>query len=134
MDRRLVITCSYLVLALAAVAAAGLLGPTGAPAAGDVAGLPQPAPCSTAERPQAVSALAADGAVAVGPLAPAGMSGDFADRLLAEAGALRAPSDLHPVGSLAAGVAADERRRPRDTPALERLRHAAIRTRALTSS
>ena len=99
MDRRLVITVSFLVLALAALvalAAAGLPSLAGAPAAAGVAGPPQPAPCPVAERPQALSALSADGAVAVGPLAPAGMSGEFAHRMFADAGAVRAPSVFIP--------------------------------------
>ena len=96
MDRRLLITVSFLVLALAALAAAGLFNPAGAPADAGVAGLPQPAPCAMAERPQALSALPADGAVAVGPLAPAGMSGEFAHRMFADAGAVRAPSIFIP--------------------------------------
>ncbi len=96
MDRRLVITISYLCLALAALVAAGLLSPTGVPAAGDVARVPQPAPCPMAERPQALSAVPADGAVAVVPLAPGGMSGEFAHRLFADAGAVRAPSIFIP--------------------------------------
>lgn len=94
MDRRLVMTISCLCLALAALTVAGLLSPAGAPATGDVAGAP--APCAMAERPQALSALPADGAVAVGPLAPAGMSGEFAHRMFADAGAVRAPSIFVP--------------------------------------
>ena len=95
MDRKLMITLSYLVLTLAALTAAGLLSPIWAPAA-IVARLPQPAPMAPAERPQALSALAVDGAVALGPLAPGGMSGEFKDRLVADAGALRAPSVFVP--------------------------------------
>jgi hypothetical protein len=96
MDRRLVIAIPYLCLALAALTVAGLLSPAGAPAANDAALVPQPAPCPMAERPQALSVLPADGAVAVGPLAPAGMSGEFAHRMLADAGAVRAPSIFVP--------------------------------------
>ena len=96
MDRRLVITTTYLCLALAALAVAGLLSPAGAPASGDVARVPLPAPCPMAERPQALSALPGGGAVAVEPLAPAGMSGEFAHRLFAAAGAVRAPSIFIP--------------------------------------
>jgi hypothetical protein len=96
MDRRLVITISYLVLALAALAMAGLFGSAGAPAAAGVPNLPQPAPCPLAELPQALSTVPADGAVATASLPPTGMSGDFAKRLLADAGALRAPSIFVP--------------------------------------
>jgi hypothetical protein len=96
MDRRLVITMTYLCLALAALTVAGLLSPAGAPASGDVAPVPLPAPCPMAERPQALSALPAGEAVAMEPLAPGGMSGEFAHRMFADAGAVRAPSIFIP--------------------------------------
>ena len=50
MDRRLVITSSYLVLALLVLTVAGLYGPAGAPASAGVARLPQPAPGQLTER------------------------------------------------------------------------------------
>jgi hypothetical protein len=91
MERRFVIVLVALVLSLAALVAAGLyIGM--APAAVGIEPQPQPAPCPVAERPQAPSALSADGAVALGPLAPEGMSGEFAKRLFADAGPLGAPS------------------------------------------
>jgi hypothetical protein len=92
MDRRLVITISALVLALAALTAAGAFSPAGAPAAGSVADLPQPQPCAMTERPQALSVLSGDASVAWQPLAPGGMSGEFADTRYASAGAHAAPS------------------------------------------
>jgi hypothetical protein len=79
MDRRFVIALVALVLSLAALVAAGLY----------VAAAP-PAP-ATAEASQRVLTE-----VAHGPLAPAGMSGDFASRLLADAGSLKVPSAHHP--------------------------------------
>ena len=96
MNRRLVIMISCLCLALAALTVSGLLSPSGATASGDLARVPQPAPCPMAERPQALSALPGDGAVAVGPLGPGGMSGEFAHRLFASAGTVRAPSIFIP--------------------------------------
>jgi hypothetical protein len=72
MDRRLVIATVLLILLLAALAVAGLGSPAGAPAATETAGLPQPTPDRA--------------------LAPGGMSGEFADRLLADAGAPSVPS------------------------------------------
>ena len=92
MDRRLVIAISVLVLALAALAAAGAFGPAGAPAAGGMADLPQPQPCPMTERPQALSVLSGDASVAWQPLAPGGMSGEFADTRYASTGARTAPS------------------------------------------
>ncbi len=102
MERRFVIALVALVLSLAAFVAAGLYIAT-APAAGDVARAPQTAPSPMAERPQALSAFSADEAVALGPLAPAGMSGEFAKRLLACAGPLRGPSIYHPSESWRTG-------------------------------
>ena len=87
MDRRLVITSSYLVLALLVLTAAGPCSPGGAPASAGEAQLPQPAPGQMTERPQAASVIPTDGSVALRPLAPRGMSGQFAPRLLASAGA-----------------------------------------------
>jgi hypothetical protein len=99
MDRRLVITTSYLALALLVLTAAGLYSPAGAPASGGAPRRPLPAPGLMAEQPQAPSALPAGGSMAMGPLAPDGMSGDFARRLLASAGdalLLTALGDLEP--------------------------------------
>ena len=88
MDRRLLITTSsYLVLALLVLTVAGLCSPAGAPASAGEAQLPQPAPGQMTERPQAASDIPTDGSVALRPLAPRGMSGQFAPRLLASAGA-----------------------------------------------
>ncbi len=99
MDRRLVITTSYLALVLLVLTVAGLYDPAGAPASGGATQRPQPAPGQMAEQPQAPSALPAGGAVAMGPLAPGGMSGEFAQRLFASAGATRAPSIYVPADS-----------------------------------
>ena len=96
MDRRIVITTSYLVLALLTLTVAGLLSPAGAPASAGVARLPQPAPGQMAGRPQAASALPAGSLVATRPLAPQGMSGEFAPRLFASAGSTTAPSTYIP--------------------------------------
>jgi len=85
MDRRIVITTSYLVLALLTLTVAGLLSPAGAPASAGVARLPQAAP-----------ALPAGSLVATRPLAPQGMSGEFAPRLFASAGSTTAPSTYIP--------------------------------------
>ena len=79
MERRFVIALVALVLSLAALAAAGLY----------VAAAP-PAPATADVSQQARSD------VALGPLVPAGMSGEFASRLLADAGALKVPSVYHP--------------------------------------
>ena len=88
MERRSVVATVALVLSLAGLAAAGSYIAS-APASTEAAALPQPAPALMAEQPQTSSALPGGGAVA---FAPGGMSGDFAPRLLADAGALRAPS------------------------------------------
>ena len=96
MDRRIVITTSYLVLALLTLTVAGLLSPAGAPASAGVARLPQPAPCPMTGLPQAASALPAGSLVATRPLAPQGMSGEFAPRLFASAGSTTAPSTYIP--------------------------------------
>jgi len=88
MERTSVVVTVALALSLAALAVAGS-SIASAPAASEAAGLPQPAPALLSEQPQASSALPGGEAVA---LAPGGMSGDFAPRLLADAGALRAPS------------------------------------------
>ena len=99
MDRRIVITTSYLVLALLALTVAGLCSPAGAPASAGVARLPQPAPGQTTGRPQAAPALPAVSLVATRPLAPQGMSGEFAPRLFASAGAAKGPSIYVPADS-----------------------------------
>jgi hypothetical protein len=78
MERRFVIAVVALVLSLAALAAAGLY----------VASAP-PAPATADVSQQASSD------VALGPLLPAGMSGEFAHRLLADAGPMKAPSVYH---------------------------------------
>jgi hypothetical protein len=98
MDRRMAITSSYLVLALLVLTVAGLCSPAGAPASAGVARLPQPAPNQMTERPQAPSVLPAGSSLAMRPLAPRGMSGDFAPRLLASAGT-GAPSIYVPADS-----------------------------------
>lgn len=90
MDRRLVVTTSYLVLTLAVLTVAGAFSPAGAPAAAGVAVLPQPAPCPLIERPQAFSVL--PGAAVVALQLPSGMSGDFADTHYASSGRHPAPS------------------------------------------
>ena len=82
MERRFVIALVALVLSLAALAAAGLY----------VAAAP-PAPATVDVSEQVLAE------VALGPLAPAGMSGEFASRLLADAGALKVPSVYHPSDS-----------------------------------
>ena len=87
MERRSVVVTVALVLSLAALAVAGSFIAS-APAPSQAAGVPQPAPALMAGQTQSSSALPG-GAVA---FAPGGMSGDFAPRLLADAGALRAPS------------------------------------------
>jgi hypothetical protein len=92
MDRRLVIAASFLVLALIALTGAGTLTPAGAPAAGSEADLPQSQPCAMTERPQALSVLSGDASVARQPLAPGGMSGEFANTRYASTGARSAPS------------------------------------------
>ncbi len=79
MERRFVIALVALVLSLAALAAAGLY----------VAAAP-PAPATADVAQQVLSD------VALAPLLPAGMSGEFAHRMLADAGALKAPSVYHP--------------------------------------
>jgi hypothetical protein len=94
MDRRIVIATSYLVLALLTLTVAGLLSPAGAPASAGVARLPQPAPGQMTERPQAAPALPAGSSVATRPLAPQGMSGEFAPRLFANADSVKAPAAL----------------------------------------
>ena len=99
MDRRIVITTSYLVLALLTLTVAGLLSPAGAPASAGVARLPQPAPGQMTGRPQAAPVLPAGSSVAMRPLAPQGMSGEFAPRLFASAGAAGAPSIYVPADS-----------------------------------
>jgi len=99
MDRRLVITSSYLVLALLVLTAAGLCSPAGAPASAGAAQLPQPAPGQMTERAQAASVIPTDGSVALRPLAPRGMSGQFAPRLLASAGGAKGPSIYVPADS-----------------------------------
>ena len=99
MDRRIVITTSYLVLALLALTVAGLCSPAGAPASAGVARLPQPAPGQMTGRPQAAPVLPAGSSVAMRPLAPQGMSGEFAPRLFASAGAAGAPSIYVPADS-----------------------------------
>ena len=81
MERRFVIALA-LVLSLAALAVAGLY----------VAAAP-PAPATVDVSEQVLAE------VALGPLAPAGMSGEFASRLLADAGALNVPSVYHPADS-----------------------------------
>ena len=65
MDRRIVITTSYLVLALLALTVAGLCSPAGAPASAGAAQLPQPAPGQMTERAQAASVIPTDGSVAL---------------------------------------------------------------------
>jgi len=99
MDRRIVITSSYLVLTLLVLTVAGLSSPAGAPASAGVARLPQPAPGQMTERQQAASALPAGSSVATRPPAPNGMSGEFAHRLFAGAGAVAAPSIYIPADS-----------------------------------
>ena len=99
MDRRIVITTSYLVLALLTLTVAGLLSPAGAPASAGAARLPQPAPCPMTALPQAAPALPAGSLVATRPLAPQGMSGEFAPRLFASAGAAKGPSIYVPADS-----------------------------------
>jgi hypothetical protein len=96
MDRRLVITSSYLVLALLMLTIAGLYSPAGAPASAGVARLPQPAPGQMTDNAQAAAVVPAGDSVAMRPLAPNGMSGEFAPRLLASAGAAKAPLIYHP--------------------------------------
>lgn len=71
MGRWLVITISSLILALAALTMAGLLGPAGAPASTEAAPYAMPA------RSPALTAADAEG-VATLHLAPGGMSGEFA--------------------------------------------------------
>jgi predicted small lipoprotein YifL len=97
MDRRLVITICFLILVLAALAMAGMLGPAGAPAASTVSPPSQAAPGDMPERTQALSALPNGGAVAL-VLAPAGMSGEFDKRLLADVGTSAVPVDK-PMGA-----------------------------------
>ena len=91
MDRRLVIAISFLILALAALTIAGLLSAAGAPASDQAARVPtrRPAPCPHRQprRP-----LVDGAAVTVRHLAPAGMSGEFAKRLLACRDASLAPA------------------------------------------
>ena len=79
MERRFVIALAALVLSLAALVAAGLY----------VAAAPAAPP--TVDVSQQVLSD-----VALGPLAPAGMSGEFASRLLADAGPLKASCVSHP--------------------------------------
>jgi hypothetical protein len=81
MERRFVIALVALVLSLAALGAGGLY----------VAAAPPDVAPATAEVSQRVLTE-----VAHGPLAPAGMSGEFASRRLADAGSLRVPSAYHP--------------------------------------
>ena len=91
MDRRLVITISFLILVLAALTIAGLLSSAGAPASDQAARVPDPVPCAMSA--PAAAASARDGAaVTVRHLAPAGMSGEFAKRLLACKDASLAPA------------------------------------------
>jgi len=85
MDRRLTLTILVAALVLVAALAAGLSGSAGAPAASTLSPPSQPAACPMPETPRALSALPNDASVAL-VLAPAGMSGDFAKRLLADAG------------------------------------------------
>ena len=75
MERRFVIALVALVLSLAALAAAGLY----------VAAAP-PAPATSDVAQQVLSD------VALAPLLPADMSGEFAHRMLADAGAVTVPS------------------------------------------
>jgi hypothetical protein len=77
MERRLVIAASFLVLALVALAGAGLVSPSGAPAADVAARLPQPSPCPMPELAQASTVLPSCASVALE--LPMGMSGEFAD-------------------------------------------------------
>ena len=88
MERRTAVATVALVLSLVALAVAGS-SIASAPAPSEAAGLPEPAPALMAGQTQSSSALTSGEAVA---LAPGGMSGDFATRRLADAGALRAPS------------------------------------------
>ena len=81
-DRRLVIAISFLILVLAALTMAGLLSAAGAPAADQAARVPDPVPCAMSA-PAAPASTRGRAAVAVRHLAPAGMSGEFAKRLLA---------------------------------------------------
>jgi hypothetical protein len=90
MDRKLVITTMFLVVALTALTAGGLFDAAGGPAPVEAGMLPQPASRSVAEA-QAPSASGHE-PMAAHALAPAGMSGDFAKRSLADAGSVRAPS------------------------------------------
>ncbi len=88
MQRRSVIATVALILLLAGLAAAGSsIG--SAPSPSEATGLPRPASALMPEQLQTSSALPGSEAVA---FAPGGMSGDFAARRLADAGALRAPS------------------------------------------
>ena len=99
MDRRLLITSSYLVLALLVLTVAGLCSPAGAPASAGEARLPQPAPGQMTGRPQAAPAFPAGSSVATRPLEPQGLSGEFAPRLFASAGAAKGPSIYVPADS-----------------------------------
>jgi hypothetical protein len=93
MDRRLVITISLLILALAALATSGPFNPRGAPAAAQVARVPEPEPASCAQSAPPVATTTVGAAtLAAHQLAPAGMSGEFSARAYACRDASRAPA------------------------------------------
>jgi hypothetical protein len=98
MERRYVIATAALVLSLTVLVAAGLYA-VAAPTGLDMTRPAEPRPGSVIERPQPLSALPGVATEDSWQFALAGMSGEFAKRLLADAGGLRAPSIYVPADS-----------------------------------
>ena len=98
MERRFMIATVALVLSLTALVAASLYV-AAAPAGVEAARPAQPGPIPVVERPQALSDLPGVATEDSWQFALAGMSGEFAKRLLADTGGLRAPSIYVPPDS-----------------------------------